>query len=85
MVEMLRRRDRQAAELGLDPSFIASRSMLVQLARDWDAHAAELTPWQRRMLLPEAPAPAGARDREPTGRHAPAHPSHPHPPHADKS
>jgi len=44
------RRDRQAAALGLEQSFIASRATLVALACDWDKHAPELLPWQRDLL-----------------------------------
>ncbi len=44
------RRDRQAAELGLEPALIASRSMLVSLAHNWEANAAQLLPWQRELL-----------------------------------
>jgi ribonuclease D len=48
--ELTRRRNQRAAELGLDATLIASRAMLVALARDWSAHADELMPWQRALL-----------------------------------
>ena len=44
------RRDRVAAELGLDPSFIASRATLLGLARNRQEHESELLNWQRRLL-----------------------------------
>jgi ribonuclease D len=59
--EMIRRaeelrqlRDRSTAELGLDPSFVASRSALEALASDPTAAETLLVPWQRRLLdLPD--------------------------------
>jgi ribonuclease D len=49
--EHLRRlRDRQAAELGLDPALVASRATLGNLAHNWDQHAPALLPWQRDLL-----------------------------------
>jgi len=44
------RRDRRAAELGIDPTLIASRATLSALARDWDQHQAALMKWQRELL-----------------------------------
>ena len=44
------RRNRCAAELGLDPTLIASRAMLIALSNDWAAHEHELMPWQRELL-----------------------------------
>ena len=44
------RRDDRAAELGIDPTLIASRATLGALARDWDKHQAELMSWQRELL-----------------------------------
>ena len=41
---------RSAAALGLDPTLIASRGTLADLARDWDKHAAELMTWQRDLI-----------------------------------
>ncbi len=45
------RRDRHAHELGIDPTVIASRATLSELARDWDQYAPELMSWQRELLL----------------------------------
>lgn len=45
-----KRRNQRAHELGLEPSLIAPRGVLVDLARDWDAHAARLMRWQRELL-----------------------------------
>ncbi len=50
--ELARRRDAQAAALGIDPTLIASRATLGELARDWDKHAPELMRWQRELLQP---------------------------------
>jgi ribonuclease D len=44
------RRDAAAHHLGLDATLIASRSVLGDLARDWDKHAPELMNWQRQLL-----------------------------------
>ena len=44
------RRDQHAHELGLDPTLIASRATLSELARDWDQYAPELMNWQRELL-----------------------------------
>ncbi|MCS7089768.1 MAG: HRDC domain-containing protein [Limisphaera sp.] len=44
------RRNQRARELGLDPSFLAPRSVLIDLARDWDTHAPRLMSWQRELL-----------------------------------
>jgi ribonuclease D len=43
-------RDVRAHELGIDPTLIASRATLSELARDWDRHAPELMNWQRELL-----------------------------------
>jgi ribonuclease D len=48
--ELEARRDAAAHSLGLDPTIIASRSTLGDLARDWDKHAPELMSWQRALL-----------------------------------
>lgn len=50
-LERLRhRRDRAAARLGIDPTLIASRAMLVVLATDREAAEADMLPWQRELL-----------------------------------
>ena len=43
-------RDSHAASLCIDPTLIASRGTLSDLAYDWDKHAAELLNWQRELL-----------------------------------
>lgn len=48
--DLERVRDRHAAELQIDPTLIAPKSVLGSLARDWDQHAAELMEWQRALL-----------------------------------
>ena len=55
--ELQKRRDAHAAELGIDPTLIASRGMLSDLAHDWDKHAGELMNWQRELLSAQ---PAGS-------------------------
>jgi ribonuclease D len=49
--ELEKIRDHHAVALGLDPTLIASRSTLGDLARDWEANAANLMNWQRELLL----------------------------------
>jgi ribonuclease D len=49
-LELQNRRDGHANTLGLDPTLIASRSMLSDLAHDWDKHQGELLNWQRHFL-----------------------------------
>ncbi|HUA37601.1 MAG TPA: HRDC domain-containing protein [Candidatus Sulfopaludibacter sp.] len=48
--DLEKRRDQRARDLGLDPTVIASRAMLSELARDWDQAAPELMNWQRALL-----------------------------------
>ena len=48
--QLERRRDQRAKELGLDPTLIASRSVLWELARNWDKASGELMNWQRELL-----------------------------------
>jgi ribonuclease D len=45
-------RDRHAAELQIDPTLIASRSMLVLLSQDWNKYQGDLMNWQRELLSP---------------------------------
>jgi ribonuclease D len=54
--ELQKCRDSHAAALGIDPTLIAGRGMLSDLAHDWDKHTSELMNWQRELL--SAP-PAG--------------------------
>ena len=51
-VELQKHRDTRAAELGIDPTLVASRAVLSDLAYDWDKHAPELMAWQRELLKP---------------------------------
>jgi ribonuclease D len=48
--EFEKRRDKRAQELGVDPTIIAPKSALGDLARNWDQHAPELMPWQLELL-----------------------------------
>ncbi len=48
--ELEKTRDQHAHELQLDPTLIAPKSVLGDLARDWDQHAAELMKWQKDLL-----------------------------------
>ena len=48
--ELEKIRDAHAHELVIDPTLIASKSVLGDLARDWDQHAAELMSWQKNLL-----------------------------------
>jgi ribonuclease D len=48
--ELARRRDAHAHKLDIDPTLIASKATLGDLARDWDRHAPELMSWQRQLL-----------------------------------
>jgi hypothetical protein len=49
-VELQKRRDASAAELNIDPTLIASRATLSDLAHNWDKSAALLMNWQRQLL-----------------------------------
>ncbi len=49
-LELQKRRDERAASLHIDPTLIASRSMLSDLAHNWDKYSAELMNWQRQLL-----------------------------------
>jgi len=48
--EIENRRNVHAHKLGIDPTLIASKATLGDLARDWDRHAMELMNWQRELL-----------------------------------
>ncbi len=48
--ELEKIRDAHANELAIDSTLIASRPMLGDLARDWDANAPQLMKWQRELL-----------------------------------
>jgi ribonuclease D len=43
-------RDKHAHELGIDPTLIAPKSVLGDLARNWDQYAPGLMNWQRELL-----------------------------------
>jgi ribonuclease D len=49
--ELEKRRDAHAHQLVIDPTLIASRATLGDLARDWEKYAPELMNWQRQLLL----------------------------------
>jgi ribonuclease D len=49
-LELQKRRDARAAQLDIDPTLIASRSTLSDLAHNLEKHAAELMDWQRGLL-----------------------------------
>ncbi len=49
-LELQKRRDARAAELEIDPTLIASRATLSDLAHNWDKHAHELMNWQKALL-----------------------------------
>ena len=48
--ELEKIRDRRALELSIDPTLIAPKSVLGELAQDFDKHAADLMNWQRALL-----------------------------------
>ena len=50
MFDLERRRNRRAHELDIDPTLVASRAMLVLLAKDWNTHQEELMAWQKQLL-----------------------------------
>jgi len=49
-LDLAKRRDHRAHQLGIDPTLIASRATLGDLARSWDTHIMELMGWQRELL-----------------------------------
>lgn len=49
-VELQRHRDAHAARLSIDPTLIASRGVLSDLAHDWEKHAGQLMRWQTELL-----------------------------------
>ena len=48
--ELEKQRNARAHALGIDPSLIASKQTLGELARDWDAFIPNLMRWQRALL-----------------------------------
>ena len=51
--ELEKVRDRHAHELQIDPTLIAPKSVMGDLARDWEKYAPELMKWQRELLQPK--------------------------------
>lgn len=49
-LELQKCRDAHAQQLGIDPTLIASRGTLSDLARNWDKYTGELMNWQRELL-----------------------------------
>jgi ribonuclease D len=49
-LDLQKRRDAHAHNLGIDATLIASRAVMSDLARNWDQHAGELMKWQRELL-----------------------------------
>lgn len=67
LAELERHRDAHAARLGLDPSLIAPRATLLDLARHGEKHAPELMRWQRELLHSQPrlePSPRGPDSSE---------------------
>jgi len=50
-LDLAKRRDHRAHQLGIDPTLIASRATLGDLAQSWDTHIIELMSWQRELLV----------------------------------
>ncbi|HTL56811.1 MAG TPA: HRDC domain-containing protein [Candidatus Limnocylindrales bacterium] len=48
--ELQNKRDARAAELEIDPTLIASRGTLSELAHNWEMNSAALMNWQRELL-----------------------------------
>ena len=49
-LELQKRRDAHAHQLGIDPTLIASRGTLSDLARNWEKYVGDLMNWQRELL-----------------------------------
>ncbi|MFO1476374.1 MAG: HRDC domain-containing protein [Verrucomicrobiota bacterium] len=49
-LELEKHRNAKADQLGIDPTLIASRATLSDLAQSWDKHVGELMNWQRELL-----------------------------------
>ena len=49
-MDLQTKRDAQAKHLAIDPTLIASRGTLSDLARNWDKYSGELMNWQRDLL-----------------------------------
>lgn len=53
-MELQKVRDARAGELDIDPTLIASRGTLSDLAHDWERYEGELMGWQKKMLSAHA-------------------------------
>jgi ribonuclease D len=49
-LELQKHRDARAVELGIDPTLIASRATLSDLAHNWEVHGPDLMNWQKELL-----------------------------------
>ena len=49
-IELQKLRDAKATELAIDPTLIASRAVLSDLASNWDKYSGELMNWQKELL-----------------------------------
>jgi ribonuclease D len=54
-LELQARRDHRAVELGIDPTLIASRATLSELAHNWNTHSQDLMNWQKQLLSSDNP------------------------------
>ena len=59
-LELQKHRDARAAELDIDPTLIASRATLSDLAHSWEAHSPELMNWQKELLVNHPAAVTGS-------------------------
>jgi ribonuclease D len=73
-IDLQKRRDAQAAALGIDSTLIASRGVLSDLAYDWEKHSPELMTWQRELMegwqrtsVLHSPATSPPRTQTPSG------------------
>jgi hypothetical protein len=57
--ELQKVRDASASKLAIDPTLIASRAVLLDLARDWNTHFPQLMKWQQELLSNPASLPSG--------------------------
>jgi len=49
-LELQKRRDAMAVELAIDPTLIASRAVLSDLAHNWEKYSSDLMSWQKELL-----------------------------------
>lgn len=50
-LELQKRRDLHAAQLDIDPTLLASKATLSDLAQNWEKYSPQLMNWQRELLL----------------------------------